>query len=267
MPLKQILQCGNRGIFECPMCQKDFEADYTLTDAVFAEVLKHIYDTMPCPDCESKIRFIKVEEQKQIRQEELKRNLPDRMKKAGFGELFSNIAKPWVRPTAEWIYRNRFDHLLISGETGTGKTSGAAFVISYMMRSQTPYVMYRTWPELHAELLAAKKSDSDGDTRFFSRMDKLDYLIIDELILRKGTAKFSPAAQDLLFNIIDKAYSKGRKTKVWILGNFFKGAIDQILDNPLPTRRRLQESFKRAVFRTDGSINEDITIFEKGEIE
>ena len=267
MPLKQVLQSGNRGIYECPLCRKDFEADYTSADDAFAQTLRGIYETMPCPQCENQIRFVKVEEKKQIRQEELRRNLPDRMRKAGFGEMFCNITKPWVRSTAEWIYRNRFDHLLISGETGTGKTSGAAFVISYMMQTQTPYVMYRTWQELHAELLAAKKSDSDSEMYFLNRLDSVDYLIIDELVGRRGNAKLSPTGQDLLFNLIDGAYSGSRNTKVWILGNFFNGSIDQILDDPLPTKRRLQESFKFAVFRADGTVNTDITIYEKSEKE
>ena len=265
MAVVKILN-GNRAMFSCSICQREFEADHQAADGVFAEVLKRIYNDMPCPECEGKIRFERVEENRQVREAELKQSIPVRMRKAGFGENFCNINAPIIRSTAEWIYRNRFNHLLISGETGSGKTSGVAFVIAYMMQKQTPYIMYRTWQKLHAELLAAKKSDSDSEMRFFNRIDNLDYLIIDELILRKGTAKFTPTGQDLLFNLVDGAYSGNRETKIWILGNFFNGSIDLVLEDPMPTRRRLQESFKRAVFRPDGSINDDITIFEKGEI-
>jgi DNA replication protein DnaC len=268
MPLKEVLPDGKNAIFVCSICNRDFHAEYAaVSDSFPVEVLHQIYDSMPCPECERKIRFAKVEEQKQIREAELAQSLSVRMKKAGFAELFQNIETPFIRSAAEWIYRNRFDNLLISGETGTGKTSGAAFVLRYMMRSATPFVMYRTWQQLHAELLAAKKSDSDSEMRFLQRIDHLDYLVIDELVARRGVAKLSPTGQDLLFNIVDGAYSGSRNTRVWILGNFYKGSIDQILDDPLPVRRRLQESFKLAVFRPDKTINTDLTIFEKSETE
>lgn len=268
MPLKEVLPDGNHAIFICAICKREFQAEYAaVSDSFPVEVLHLIYDSMPCPECERKIRFTKVEEKKQIRQIELKQSLSDRMKKAGFATLFQNIETPFVRSAAEWIYRNRFDHLLISGETGTGKTSGAAFVLRYVMQTATPFVMYRTWQQLHAELLAAKKSDSDSEMRFLQRLDNLDYLVVDELVARRGVAKLSPTGQDLLFNIIDGAYSGFRNTRVWILGNFYQGSIDQMLDDPLPVRRRLQESFKLAVFRPDKTINTDLTIFDKTETE
>ena len=136
------------------------------------------------------------------------------------------------------------------------------------MKTSRPRVMYRTWQMLQAEFVKAKTSDGDNEFYFFERLDDLDYLIIDELIGKRGEAtRLSPSGQDLLFNIIDGAYSLARKTKVWILGNFYDGAIDRLIDDPLPTRRRLQDSFKLAWFERDKPVDETMRIFDESELE
>ena len=123
-------------------------------------------------------------------------------------------------------------------------------------------VMYRTWQMLMVEYLNAKTSGGDSEIRFWDKIDSYDYIIIDELVGRRGdSVKLTPSGHELLFNIVDGVYAGFRKTKVWILGNFYDGAIDKMMDDPMPTKRRIQEGFKIAWFDYDKPVDETIQIF------
>lgn len=267
MPVKEVLN-ETRAVFTCPECKKEFTAEYRKPEGAFAEYRRQNYERLTCPECQAKHEAEKAAAAEESRKQALLATLDERMAKAGFPEKFRKMEKPFVRPVAEWLWRNRHASLLASGATGTGKTSGAAFVIRTIMKSSRVRVLYRTWQMLQAEFVKAKTTDGDNEFYFFERLDTLDYLIIDELIGKRGEAtRLSPSGQDLLFNIIDGAYSEARKTRVWILGNFYDGAIDRLIDDPLPTKRRLQESFKLAWFDPGKPVDESITIYDESEKE
>ena len=267
MPIKEVLH-DDRAVFVCPECQKEFTAEYREPEGAFAAYRRDAYERQICPDCTAKHEAEKRTAEAEQRKSMLLATLDDRMARAGFPEKFRKMDKPFVRDTAVWMWQNRQHSLLASGATGTGKTSSAAFVIREIMKQSRPRVMYRTWQMLQAEFVKAKTTDNDNEFYFFERLDELDYLVIDELVGKRGEAtRLSPSGQDLLFNLIDGVYSEARKTRVWILGNFYDGAIDRLIDDPLPTRRRLQESFKLAWFERGKPVDENISIYEEIETE
>ena len=87
----------------------------------------------------------------------------------------------------------------------------------------------------------------------------------DELVGKKGDAALTDSAQELFFNLIDGAYSGERKAKLWILGNFYKGAIDNLVADPEPYKRRIRACFRPALFKlnkdeSDVTVTQNITI-------
>lgn len=264
MPVKKVLS-GNMAVFICPDCAKEFESEYKITPED-EDLLKMAYNCMICNQC-AKERAKKKEMERLAEEAERKSKAVDEaMKEAGFTGIFHKLEKPLVRTSAEWIYRNRHKSLLISGETGTGKTSGAAFVARFMLQNDSTELSfcYRTWQMLMAEYLEAKTSGGDNELRFWNRVDHLDYLIVDELVGRRGdSVKLTPSGHELLFNLVDGVYAGFRKTKVWIIGNFYDGAIDRMMDDPTPTKRRIQERFKIAWFEEGKPVDESIKIFNK----
>ena len=70
-----------------------------------------------------------------------------------------------------------------------------------------------------------------------------DLFIIDEVV---GKARISESGQELLFEILESVNSGACRSKIWLLGNFYEGSIEDIFSDPEPVRRRLQENFSCA---------------------
>lgn len=242
-------------------CGKEFTAEYdpTETDEYFRDLTMDSLGRMICPECVKKREEKRIAELETERREELSGTIDKRIGKTGIPENFQKMDKPFVRHAAEWIYRNRENSLLISGETGAGKTSSACFIARLLMLRDEIAVRYVTRQILFADYVRAKTENGDNEFSFLSRLDRLDLLIIDELIGKKGYSKLSDSAQELLFNIVDGVYSKSRKTKVWILGNFHRGSITELVDDPEPLKRRLREAFKVAWFDRE-KVDENLKV-------
>lgn len=255
--VKTVLENG-KAIFVCPQCQKEFCSEFILE---FAE----LYEDAVCPECIRANNEIVRLKKSEAKKRAMLASLDERMKSAGFPGVFCQMENPIVRHNAEFMWRKRDRNLLISGETGAGKTSSAAFVFRVLMKERKLKVMYRTWSALHSEYVAAKmRENKTSEERFFSKLNSLDYLVIDELAWRRGGAKLSPAAQELLWDIIDKAYNQERKCKVWIMGNLYGKAFETMLDDPEPTLRRLQFSFL-PTWMDATAMPKEITVYqEKG---
>lgn len=234
--VKQVFENGN-AVFICPECGTEFEGAYC------AE-LKELCEKAVCAECVGRHAAEERALKKEQRKKNLLETLDSRMAFSGFEGVFCQIEEPITRHNAEFIWKHRDENLFISGETGAGKTSSAAFVIRHMMKERNLKVMYRTWSALHSEYVNSKVSDNEAAEKWFwEKIDALDYLVIDELAWRRGNSKLSPAAQELLFDIIDKAYNQKRKCKVWLLGNFYGKALEKMIDDPAPVLRRVQFAF------------------------
>lgn len=239
--LKQLLENG-KAVFVCPQCSKEFEGE------CFPE-LAELYKNAVCPECVKTNESIEFQKQKAARKNNLSQSVNDRMANSGFQGVFCSMETPVTRHNAEFLWRNKDENLLISGETGAGKTSSAAFVIRVMLKERKLHVLYKTWSALYSEYVKAKVSDDKkAEDRFFERLNNLDYLIIDEIAWRRGSAKLSPAAQELFFNIVDDCYNQSRKCKVWLLGNLHGNALGMMFDHPEPVIRRLNYRFKTVQF-------------------
>ena len=255
--IKSVLE-NSKAVYVCPQCGKEFVGD-------FLREFTELYANSICPLCMKVNAEVKKQQNAQKRKNNLLSTLDERMEKAGFEGVFCNIDTPIIRHNAEFIWKEKDNNLLISGETGAGKTSSAAFVARVMMKEKKYNFCYSTWSALHSEYVAAKTDNNDksAEKRFFAKLNNLDYLIIDELAWRRGGAKLTPAAQELLFDIIDKAYNKGRKCRVWLMGNLYNNAFETLLDQPEPIMRRLNFAFTQVWF-DEKNPPQKITVAKSG---
>lgn len=235
------------------------------TKNMWAQMMLSIYNTAKCNVCADKQKRKLAEEKEQERKAELAETLLEREEKAGFPLKFRGLEKPFIRKAAVFFYENRYNNVLVSGRTGTGKTSSALYVLGLMMKENFIRVKYWTRQTMLAAYVKAKTSNDDCEEWFFERLAGYDYIIIDELVGKKGDSAMSDSGQELFFNLIDGVYSGERKAKLWIMGNFYKGAIDLLVADPDPYKRRIRECFKPALFKlnADGA---DVTV-TKSEIE
>lgn len=256
--VKEIIE--DVAVLICPECGKEFTVAYDIgDDPVWAESLKSMYNAVYCQECCDKRKAELKAEEERKRKEDLADAAEIRMENSGIPLNFRGMNAPYIRHVAEWIYRNRNRNLLIGGETGTGKTSSACFVAKFLM-DQGEYVKYYTRRKLTAEYVRSKcDSDINSGEMFLSRLAKNDLIIIDELVGKKGSGKMTPAEQELYFALVDGVYSGEYGCKLWIIGNFYDGAIKSLFDDPDPLKRRLNERFKMAFVR-ENSINEDLNV-------
>lgn len=241
--IKQIDDKGH-AICHCDICGQDFDfGKLPDEDDMFAGLMRQKADAATCPQCEARALALNEARKIKAQKERLATTLHDRVLAAGIAPRFADMEKPWVRHTAEWLWHHRNGSLLLAGPTGTGKTSGAAFVLRLMMQDRYMAVRYHTRQSLVAAYVKAKCDEEGREQAFYDRLAKLDVLVVDEMVGKKGNGRLSDSSQELLFNLIDGVYSQARKTRVWILGNFYAGAIDDLVDDPAPLKRRLADSF------------------------
>lgn len=253
---------------ECAGCGKVFtiktDRDFS-TKSVFNDFLLRAYNQTRCDVCDAKKKREIKEMRHQEYLEELADSLLEREEEAGFPSKFRGLEKPFMRQASVFFWENRNNSVIVSGKTGTGKTSSALYVLGLMMAKEYIRVKYYTRHTLFAAYTKAKTSNDDSEEAFLERLGWYDYIVIDELIGKKGDAAMSDSAQELFFTLIDGVYAGGRPAKLWILGNFFKGALNGLVSDPEPYKRRIRESFKAALFKlnADGA---DVTV-TKSEIE
>ena len=156
-------------------------------------------------------------------------------------ENFSGLEKAPVRPVAVWIWENRDRNLLLKGPTGAGKTTSAVFVAEQYARRRA-LIRYTTLRELIVRWVELKKDDKPAmaTDRFLREIGGLDVLIIDEAV---NKCVVSLAGQEILFELIDGVYSGRTSVRLWILGNFEAGSIENIFADSAPVYRRIRESF------------------------
>ena len=226
---------------------------------LFVQTMLSVYNKAKCDACSEKQKKQLAEERKQRWKAELAETLLEREETAGFPKNFRGLEKPFIRQSAVFFYENRYNNVLVSGKTGTGKTSSALYVLGLMMKENYIRVKYWTRQTMLAAYVKAKTSNDDCEEWFFDRLAGYDYIVIDELVGKKGDAALSDSGQELFFNLIDGVYSGERKAKLWIMGNFYKGAINNLVSDPDPYKRRIRECFAPALFKlnADGA---DVTV-------
>jgi DNA replication protein DnaC len=226
----------------CGICGAEFTYSIPAGDA-FPEFHRTFAGRLACDDCQARMEREDAERRIAAKKSKLADTLDERMREAGFAPRFASMDRPYVHHAAEWLWRKRESNLLLGGPTGTGKTSGAAFIVRLMLKDAFLNVRYSTRQGLIADYVRAKTSDGDSEQAFYGRIARLDILVVDEMVGKKGSGRLTDSSQELFFSLVDGAYSGERRTRIWLLGNFYAGAVDDLFDDPAPIKRRLAEAF------------------------
>lgn len=241
----------------CKDCGKVFffDADDSLMkeDSPLAESYRELLKNLRCDSCADARDAAKKKQQEAVNLAILADTINDRMDITGIPENFRRLEMAYCRELAVELWKIKDSHIVITGETGCGKTSSMALVVRKMMYSKEIAVKYYTLSSFIAAVNRAKKADY-GEEGFWQSVKKLDYLIVDEIAGRRGVEKLSPAGQDCFFTLLDMAYTQNRP-HVWLAGNIYAGSMENLFDDPAPAIRRL------AVFR---KLTGQITDKEKG---
>lgn len=139
----------------------------------------------------------------------------------------------------DWLRRGA-THLILTGETGSGKTTSLCWLMrAYGNYMQLTYMRYCQFSELCAEYQIAKRNDWQmSEASFWRNISALDVLAVDEIANRRQ----SGIALELLYSLLDRAYSR-RIRRLWLAGNIGSNALDEMSDEPELMRRRLNEAF------------------------
>ena len=262
MKIEETLTPGKIRI-DCLRCKQMFEVDDFRQAEYCAEALGVYYEQSRHCDCCIAILQAEAEEKKrQARIAELQCTFPERLKRSGLPELYTHdretgelFTQPPKRKVAEFIYLNRHCNLLISGETGTGKSTSACFIAARLLMPGGKIRYYRL-SQLLTEWREARRSDLPyAAENLVSRLLNQDVLLLDEVA---GKAKISESGQELMFELVERICNGESKTRLWMLGNFYTGSIEEIFPDGEPIRRRLSENFKCVRFDQNGNCT-DIT--------
>lgn len=234
-------------LIDCLQCGKMYEVEDFRKEEYAASLEKFYEKNRICSKCESIRAAQKKKEQEDRNNMEMLNRLPLLLQESGIeyyychdkqtGRLF---AEPPVKYSAEFFSTNANWNILLSGPTGSGKTTSACFIAASLICNNWK-VKYITLRRLLADWKDAKKSDKEYAADLMLReLYKNDLVIIDEMV---GKSKVSDSGQELLFEILEAVNSGACHARIWMLGNFYTGSIEDIFGDPEPVRRRLQENF------------------------
>ena len=238
----KILESETPGMvkLKCLDCGKYYEVEDFRAKA-YERIYRSFYEhNRHCPACTAERRRRELKRRAEARLRELLANLPRLTAESGIPARYA-LEKPPVRFVAEWIYLHHDRNLLLSGQTGTGKSTSACFVAIELIK-QDKRIRYTTLRGLLNEWRKAKTSEwSDApDVLLYNLCCGLDVLIVDEMVEK---ARISESGQELLFEMLERVYNGECRARVWLLGNFYTGSLETIFDDAEPVRRRLRETF------------------------
>jgi len=196
-----------------------------------------------CPACFQQWR--REEEEKDMQAmyeaEVSEENLDAAVAAAGVKDGY-RLTTPPIRFVAEWLWRNRDTNIVLSGTTGTGKSTSIGVLARNLIKEgKTVQVWYLT--DLLDEWRFAR-CDNDNPVSIkdlFRRIEGTDYLIIDECA---DKAVNTESTQEFMFRLLEDVTNGSCHAKVLLLGNFYKGAVAEIFGDEAPAFRRLKEKFK-----------------------
>lgn len=237
----KILESQNPGKvrLKCLDCGKYYEVD-DFRAKTYAWLFWSFYaHNRCCPACQEKRDRRQREQLEAQRLREIMNNLPQLIEATGIPKRY-RLQRPPVGFVAEWIYLHHDRNLLLSGQTGTGKSTSACFVAVELLK-QDKRIHYTSLRALLDAWRKAKTSDyADAPDALLDRLCRLDVLIIDEMVEK---ARVSESGQELLFELLERVYNGECRARIWLLGNFYAGSLEAIFDDAEPVRRRLQETF------------------------
>ena len=94
-------------------------------------------------------------------------------------------------------------------------------------------------------------SDNPEDTPYlFRRIESYDVVILDECDKPINT----DSTHECMFRLIEDVSNGTSRAKLWMFGNFYRGAIENIFGTGDAVRRRFNENFVCAQILPDGQI-------------
>lgn len=213
-----------------------------------------------CPECSEKA---KAEEAAKQAEEERERreNLSPEVEYCGVkpkyirkntDEEYGYVSRTIWR---ELVQNSR--NMLVSGETGTGKSTAVGIVIWHLLELEK---RVKCWymPELLDEWRCARQNNNDpyAVKDLFERIERPQYIFIDECA---DKCVMSASTQEFMFRFLEDIYNGTCKSRVCLLGNFYRGSIRDIFGDEAPATRRLKETF--LCCRTDRKTKKMISYF------
>lgn len=193
-----------------------------------------------CRKClDEQIAREEAEQEKEDEQTEAE--VDELVAKTGIGSRYI-LRTPPVRFVAEWLWTRRESNIILSGTTGTGKTTSVAILIRELVKMGNR-VRYTTLAELCDGWRAAR---SDHEHPYATRTfledieEGPDYLVVDECA---DKSVITESTQEFMFRLLDDIASGRCTAKVWLLGNFYKGSVADIFGDEAPAMRRITENF------------------------
>ena len=222
-------------------CRKCGEEVLVTTTQDAFESFQRSGETYPakCEDCMKKAEQEAAEEEARKEADE-EATLESAAKEAGVKDAY-NLKTPPVRYVAKWIWEHRFENVLLSGQTSSGKSTSAGVVARNLIREgHSVQVKYLTGLLDEWRFVRCDNDNPDAIQALFRRLESTDYLIIDECADKNVNTQ---STQEFMFRLLEDVYNGSFHGKVFMLGNFYRGSIGDIFGDDAPARRRIREKF------------------------
>lgn len=182
------------------------------------------------------------------------------LEEARFPKSLVAIDSPPNTNLANTIYAYRYHNLLITGPSGTGKSTAVVATAKYLiMKEQVSICYYPSLNQIISEYRKKKVGEIDSG-KFFREHAKYNILIIDEAL-----SDTQPnLCKELLFELVDAIYRGDTSTHLWLVGNFYQDCFKTIFPDPSAFYRRLQKCF-RGLHAPSLSTAKTITIGEQNQ--
>ena len=232
----------------CPECGRMYEIEaQQVPDPELNERILELYRKVSCDECRAKAEAAKALELAEQAKVVLAHEFPRRLKDSGLRDCYIRergsdrfLREPPVPWAGAFVWEHRREHLLLSGETGTGKSTSASLALLHLVYDGVR-VHYMMLSELLRRWREARMSDRGGeDGRLLDWIFGHAVFCIDEVA---GKARVTESGMEMLYEILELANSSRRGTRIWLLGNFYVGSIEDMFQDPEPVRRRLAERF------------------------
>lgn len=197
-----------------------------------------------------------LSQQKQQRDEE--ELLDNAVLHVGVRPLYA-MRKPVVPYVFNWLMAHRNGNILLSGETGTGKSTSAGVFVREILREHHTVGMYYLSELLDRWRDVRCNNDNPSSIKtMFSDLEGDDYIVVDECA---GKTVNSDSTREFMFRFLEDITNGACASHVVLLGNFYKGSIADMFGDEAPAMRRIREKF------TCGLINkakQTVVQFGKG---
>ncbi len=232
------VRCGEIGQIET----SDWQADYW----------RNRGEQFPwmCAKCAAIRDAEREREEEEQAAEERRNSIDGRLDDAGV-PLDYRVKEPPVPKVADFLKRHLAENILLSAPSGAGKSTSAGYLARHLLENGCK-VRYTTLAGLLDKWREARCAEYPCSVKaFLSYIEYNDVVIIDE-----AADKTVPtdSAKECMFRLLEDVSNRTCNAHLWLLGNFYRGAIEDVFGNGEAARRRLNEKFYCAMITKDGQL-------------